>query len=48
MKSVLTALHVTALRIARVFPSMECQKPKKKENISLPTFYMVIHFLYCI
>ena len=27
---------------------MECQKQKKKENISLPTFYMVIHFLYCI
>ena len=23
-------------------------KAKKKENISLPTFYMVIHFLYCI
>ena len=27
---------------------MECQKPKKIENISLPAFYMVIHFLYCI
>ena len=27
---------------------MECQKQKKKENISLPTFYMVIYILYCI
>ena len=31
-----------------VLHHMECQKQKKKENISLPTFYMVIHFLYCI
>ena len=28
---------------------IKCQKQKKKkENISLPTFYIAIHFLYCI